>query len=266
MREAFVREMREGVLLGETVQDLVRRIRGRREHGFKDGLISYSSKASREAQALARTSIMAVANAARFEMYQQNSRVIKGVEWKSTLDTKTTDICKSLDGEAWTLDGKRLPGTTHKWRGPPPAHWGCRSMLSPVLKPWSDLIANKDVRDKVLRLEKQGKLGKGWRAAMDGKVSRELNYGDWLRKQPEAVQIEALGVKKQGLHFDPGRTLTRIVFFVVIPTAASAFYLRLLSGLTQAFRDKERRDKLMAAKTPDELWKVLLRLTRTTVR
>lgn len=77
----------------------------------------------------------------------------------------------------------------------------------------------------------------------------------------------ALGLSPKGIKFGgPGRTLTRIMFFVVIPTAASAFYLRLLSGLTQSFRDKDRRDKLLAAKTQDELWKALLRLTRTTVR
>ena len=77
----------------------------------------------------------------------------------------------------------------------------------------------------------------------------------------------ALGVSPKGIKFGgPGRALTRIIFFVVIPTAASAFYLRLLSGLTQAFRDKERREKLLEAETPDELWKTLLRLTRTTVR
>jgi PTS system fructose-specific IIA component len=77
----------------------------------------------------------------------------------------------------------------------------------------------------------------------------------------------ALGLSPKGIKFGgPGRSLTRIIFFVVIPTAASAFYLRLLSGLTQALRDKERRDKLLAAKTEDELWRILLRLTRTTVR
>ena len=77
----------------------------------------------------------------------------------------------------------------------------------------------------------------------------------------------ALGLSPKGIKFGgPGRTLTRIVFFVVIPTAASAFYLRLLSGLTQSFQDKERREKLLQAATSDELWKTLLRFTRTTVR
>lgn len=77
----------------------------------------------------------------------------------------------------------------------------------------------------------------------------------------------ALGLAPKGIKFGgPGRSLTRIIFFMVIPTAASAFYLRLLSGLTQTFQEKERREKLLEAKTSDQLWKTLLRLTRTTVR
>ncbi|HNX53131.1 MAG TPA: PTS sugar transporter subunit IIA, partial [Pontiellaceae bacterium] len=41
-----------------------------------------------------------------------------------------------------------------------------------------------------------------------------------------------LGVSKKGVEFGaPGEKLTKIFFYMVIPTAASAFYLKLLSGL-----------------------------------
>lgn len=76
-----------------------------------------------------------------------------------------------------------------------------------------------------------------------------------------------LGISKKGIKFDENsRALTRVFFFVVIPTAASAFYLKLLAGLTQSFRDKAHRETLMAAETPEALWKVLVRITRTTVK
>ncbi len=76
----------------------------------------------------------------------------------------------------------------------------------------------------------------------------------------------ALGLSKKGIKFGgPGRKLTRIVFFMVIPTAASAFYLKLLSGLTQTFRQTEARNKLFEANTPEKLWKTLLKLTKNTV-
>jgi mannitol/fructose-specific phosphotransferase system IIA component (Ntr-type) len=76
----------------------------------------------------------------------------------------------------------------------------------------------------------------------------------------------ALGVSEKGIKFGgPSRTLTRIVFFMVIPTAASAFYLKLLSGLTQAFRKEDAREKLMAEDTPEGLWKVLVKMTKSSI-
>jgi mannitol/fructose-specific phosphotransferase system IIA component (Ntr-type) len=76
----------------------------------------------------------------------------------------------------------------------------------------------------------------------------------------------ALGISEKGIKFGgASRTLTRIIFFMTIPTAASAFYLKLLSGLTQAFRKEEAREKLLACDQPDELWKQLVKLTKTTI-
>jgi mannitol/fructose-specific phosphotransferase system IIA component (Ntr-type) len=77
----------------------------------------------------------------------------------------------------------------------------------------------------------------------------------------------ALGLSRGGIAFD-GQTgkPTRIVFFLAIPTAASAFYLKLLAGLTETFRDAAARKTLMAGTTSEELWKVLVKLTRKTVK
>ena len=77
----------------------------------------------------------------------------------------------------------------------------------------------------------------------------------------------ALGLKPKGLRFDPtSRSLTRVIFFMVIPTAASAFYLKLLSGLAQAFSEEAARQKLLEAESPEKLWKALLRTTRTIIQ
>ena len=74
-----------------------------------------------------------------------------------------------------------------------------------------------------------------------------------------------VGISRNGVKFGgPGRTLTRIFFFSAIPTATSAFYLKLISGLAQTFRDKETRDLLLAAKTEEELWKALIKTTKKT--
>lgn len=76
-----------------------------------------------------------------------------------------------------------------------------------------------------------------------------------------------VGIHKKGIKFGgPGRTLTRIFFFVVIPTATSAFYLKLISGLSRAFREKEASSMLLAATTEHELWKALIKSTKKTFK
>jgi PTS system fructose-specific IIC component len=77
----------------------------------------------------------------------------------------------------------------------------------------------------------------------------------------------ALGISHKGIKFDPAnRNLSHIVFFIVIPTAASVFYLRLLAGLTQSFLKKESRETLMKSQTPKELWDTLLKMTRAAIK
>ena len=74
----------------------------------------------------------------------------------------------------------------------------------------------------------------------------------------------ALGVSKNGIAYDDSGTKVNFIFFSVIPVAVSAFYLRLMSGLMEAFSKNANRDLLAAAKTPAELWKALTRTTRST--
>ncbi len=77
----------------------------------------------------------------------------------------------------------------------------------------------------------------------------------------------ALGISRKGVDFGAADgTLARMIFFLAIPTAASAFYLKLLAGLTETFSDGEARKTLLEEKEAGPLWKTLLRLTRRVVR
>ncbi|NQU11683.1 PTS sugar transporter subunit IIA, partial [bacterium] len=50
----------------------------------------------------------------------------------------------------------------------------------------------------------------------------------------------SLGLKPAGIEWGaPNGKLTRIIFLIVIPTAASAFYLKLLAGLVRTFSEKD---------------------------
>ncbi|MCK5529476.1 MAG: PTS sugar transporter subunit IIA [Kiritimatiellae bacterium] len=77
----------------------------------------------------------------------------------------------------------------------------------------------------------------------------------------------AMGKSTAGLSLgDKERGLTHVVFFIVIPTAASAFYLKLLAGLTETFRNPEAVEKIMAETTQAGMWKALVKMTRPTIK
>lgn len=56
----------------------------------------------------------------------------------SVLDNHTTEQCQGLNGKAWDIEGKSI-SHDQKFPGEAPIHWGCRNMLIPILKPWSEL-------------------------------------------------------------------------------------------------------------------------------
>ena len=74
----------------------------------------------------------------------------------------------------------------------------------------------------------------------------------------------AMGVSKKGI--DWAGEKVNIVFLSAIPVAVSAFYLRLMSGISQAFAKKEARAAVLEAKDGAALWKTLVKLTRHTVK
>ena len=74
----------------------------------------------------------------------------------------------------------------------------------------------------------------------------------------------AMGVSKKGIDWDGEKV--HIVFLSAIPVAVSAFYLRLMSGLSQAFLKDQNSKAAVEAKDAASLWKVLQKATRTTVK
>ena len=74
----------------------------------------------------------------------------------------------------------------------------------------------------------------------------------------------AMGVSKEGVDW-AGETV-HLVFLSAIPVAVSAFYLRLMAGLAQAFSKKDVRAAAVASKDASALWKTLVKATRHTVK
>lgn len=178
LEEGSQRRLRDTIRMGwtegRTTDQMIRDVRGTRKLGYKDGVLEINR---RSAEAVVRTAVNHTANAARSELYRQNANVIKGVQWVSTLDSRTTPICQARDGNVYPVD-----------KGPrPPAHWNCRSTTVPVLKSWKEL--GIDLKEAPA----------GTRASMNGQVAGDLTYGEWLRRQSAEFQDEVLGKTKGAL-------------------------------------------------------------------
>jgi len=122
-----------------------------------------------------RTAINHVGQHAREAVFAENKQVVGHVQWLAVLDSRTSQICASLDSQTYEIN-----------KGPrPPAHANCRSVMIPVVKP-PEGIPGID----------SSKLPVGERAAMGGPVPGKVTFGPWLKKQSAAVQNEILGVGK----------------------------------------------------------------------
>jgi len=75
----------------------------------------------------------------------------------------------------------------------------------------------------------------------------------------------ALGVSKSGIDWD-GENKVNLVFLSAIPVAVSAFYLRLMAGISQAFSKPANVKSVVEAKDAAAVWKILCKATRLTVK
>ena len=74
----------------------------------------------------------------------------------------------------------------------------------------------------------------------------------------------AMGVSLKGIDWDGEKV--GIVFLSAIPVAVSAFYLRLMAGLSQSFAKDANRKAVVEANDSATLWKALQKATRTAVK
>jgi hypothetical protein len=182
--------VRMGVVEGQTTAQIVQKVRGTRALKFTDGLLDIDR---RHAESVVRTAINHVAAVARNEFHAANDDIIKAVKWSSTLDSRTSALCRVRDGLEYSATTHKPLGHSIPWLGGPgQIHWCCRSSSVPVLKGWKEL----------------GLTDGGSRASMDGQVPADLKYGDWLKKQSAGRQDDILGpvrgqlLRKGGLDVD----------------------------------------------------------------
>jgi len=177
--ERFSQVVRQGLLTGEPTPAIAKRLIGSLQFSEEAKTVKQLIAAGGQATAVAdnqvialvRTSINQVANTASQQVYEANQDITKKYRYVATLDTRTSAICRALDGQQFEYG-----------KGPtPPQHFNCRSTTVPVID-YKELGFTPPPA--------------GTRASADGQVPVNESYGQWLAKQPLPVKAKALGANK----------------------------------------------------------------------
>ncbi len=193
-----------GTVQGESINALINRVRGT---ATTSGAMTITKN---EADALVRTSVMQVANDVRKEVYKQNSDILNGYEWISTLDTRTTPICRAMDRKQYDLDFNPIGGAP-PFPGWPPIHFRCRSTVIPVTKTYAELMGKSSVLTDKEKEALERVTPVGLRASMGGVVEGRMDYNEWLLKQPKEVQEDVLGITRRQLWLNNKLTMADLV-------------------------------------------------------
>lgn len=173
--EMVTNAIRMGYSLGETNDQILSRIRGQAALNFSDGVLATNRA---HAETVTRTAIQHIANSARAETWAANEDIIDEYQWVSTLDSRTTPLCRDRDGKKFPVG-----------KGPlPPAHPNCRSTTVAVIK--GDFGRFLDEESE--------------RASVDGPVPAGETYYQWLKRQSADFQDTALGPTRGKLFRDGG--------------------------------------------------------------
>lgn len=172
--------VQQGFAQGRTTNQMVIAIRGTKQQKFKDGELA---RINRDNAAIVRTSIQHVASVARTEVMKANDDVVKGYEWVSTLDSRTTSQCRGLDSQKFKIGEGPLP----------PIHVNCRSTTVAVLDKRFDFL-DVDAKRPAVGEEKIGQ------------VAADMTYYQWLKTQSAVFQNSVIGINRGKLLRNGGLT------------------------------------------------------------
>lgn len=181
--------VRQGFLLGDTTEQIARKVRGHANKGYQDSALQLSRS---NAISITKTALGHMGSVSRDHFANANSDIVKGKRWISTLDNRTTPECRIRDQLIYTMDNKPIGHKIPYLQGPGKLHFCCRSTEVLVLKSAKEL--GLDIRD----------ISNSSRASMDGQIPSEINYSDWLKNQKPDRQDEILGKTRASLMRDGG--------------------------------------------------------------
>jgi SPP1 gp7 family putative phage head morphogenesis protein len=197
-------QVRTGYLTGMTAKQINRAVLGSTD-GIDPGQMQVLR---RSLESNTKTMVAHLAETARDAVYRENSSLFSGYRYLGTLDTRTCMVCGELDGKIFKEieDAPALP-----------QHLACRCLLVPVVKGMED----HDEDDT--------------RASMDGPVSANISYSDWLKTQPDEIVRDILGPAR----FEMFKRGAEVSQFVADGRTLTLSQLRKLEGVPELPDNKE---------------------------
>jgi len=210
-----------GMVAGEDMATIARRVVGTGTLRGADGVTEITR---RQIQTITRTAVQHIANGARDAWFADNADILTAEQFVATLDSRTTPICRSLDGKTFPVG-----------KGPrPPLHFNCRSLRIAAIdgtlagdrpaKPTTEKILVKEYADKngLGNISSRDALPRGTKGDYDkwargrvrqlvGPIPASTSYQTWLKGQSVAFQDEVMGVTKAKLFRDGGLELDKFV-------------------------------------------------------
>jgi SPP1 gp7 family putative phage head morphogenesis protein len=127
VQKRFQQVVREGLALGDTPTRMARSLRDTLE----------VSKAN--VQSLVQTSVSAVSNSVRVEVFERNDDVIKELKWLTVLDNRVCNLCIPRADKRWKNNPEHTPiGHSIPFRRPP-IHFNDRCIIIPLAKTFKEL-------------------------------------------------------------------------------------------------------------------------------
>lgn len=189
----FGNEVRQGILLGETNQQIIQRIVGK---GDIPGIMRI---ARNDAAALVHTSVHQVANDARQAVYDQNDDVIKSYVWFTALDSHVCAQCMGRSGLKWRNNADKTPINHSVPFQIPPIHYNDRCVLLPETLTFEELGIDSP------------EIPAGTRASSFGQVDANITFDQYLSKLPKTTQDDMLGVGRAQLWRDGKISLSQLL-------------------------------------------------------
>lgn len=224
-RSRITQALQLGMTQGQTTDQIVARIVGTRANDYADGVMSITR---RDATTIVRTSVNAISNAARQDVWDANSDVIQCMIWHATLDGRTTPICRARDGQGSPIGDNDLPDGVVPLSPPgamPPAHVNCRSIMVAYIDGVGLVGKRPSVTDtrtpgqRTTDFEDEAAANgttvqeerDKWADENIGRVPASTNYQTWLTDQSAAFQDDVLGPARGELFRNGGLTLDQFV-------------------------------------------------------